>query len=192
MWVADVGRDASMPLEQVHVAIYGYYPQAARDEARPYVWRLLAPSRMLIGSHLRPSAPSAREVFARHGMTYDFRLTFKRVRNVGGTTVRPDGERRKRKGRAIEMRDHDEIKDRLIRFAGERGGDVRYVRVEAMREVRIGLARLPICDAIGKVYVRDPIAFERLLCSGGPGTGKAYGLGMWYLPEIMEVADAAA
>ena len=192
VWIADVARDASMPLDQVHVALYGYYPQCAAADARPYVWRLMSPDRMLIASDLRPSANSAREVRAQRGMTYDFRATIKRVRNVGGVTKRPDGTARPRNARAVVMTDHDEIKARVVRWAADRGGDVRYVRAENMREIRLGHIRLPICDIIGKVYVSDADAFDSLLRSGGPGTGKAYGLGLWYLPEIMEVGHAAA
>lgn len=193
VWIAEVSRDKSMPLDQAHVAIYGYFPQVARGDARPYVWRLLSADSMAIASHLRPSANGAREAYAGHGVTYDFRVTFKRVRNVGGTMTRTDGTKRKRTARAVEVRDHDELKARLIRFAAERGGDVRYVRIENQRvyEPAKGV-KLPICDAIGKVYVRDPVAFDGLLSQGGPGTGKAYGLGMWYLPEIMGARHEAA
>lgn len=192
-WVADVPRDPSMPMDQVHVALYGYFPQIGPGDPRPYVWRLTGRDRVIIASRLRPSANGAREVFAPQGVTLDFRVTYKRVRMTGGGKA-PDGEVRRSRSRPVEITDFAELKERLIRFAAERGGDVRYVRIENQRLYRPGKAGvgLPICDAIGKVFVRDPEAFDGLLCSGGPGTGKAYGLGMWWLPELMEAARAAA
>lgn len=193
-WIASVSRDQSMPIDQVHVALYGYFPQIAPGDARPYVWRLVAPDRILLASRLRPSAPGAREIVAPRGATLDFRVTWKRVRNVGGSYTCKDGSRRSRQKHAVEITGHDELKQRLVAFAAPRGGDVRYVRIEGQRLYRPGKTgvALPICDAIGKVYVHDPEAFDELLCGGGPGTGKAYGLGLWCLPEIMEVVHAAA
>ena len=47
---------------------------------------------------------------------------------------------------------------------------------------------LPIVDARGQVLVTDAEKFAALITSGGPGTGKAYGLGAWWLPQIMEAA----
>lgn len=193
VWIAEIGRDRSMPLDQVHVALYSYFPQVAHGEGRPYVWRLLDAERLLVASHLRPTANGAREVVARQGLTYDFRATIKRARNVRGSYTRPDGTRRNRTPRAVEMKDHDEIKRWATQFAEKRGGDIRYIRVENMCLYRPkhGVA-LPICTLVGKVFVRDADAFDQFLASGGPGTGKAYGLGMWYLPEIMEAHRAAA
>lgn len=180
VWIAEVARDTSIPLDQVHVASYSYFPQIARGNARPYVWRLISADRILLASHLRPSANSAREVFVRCGVTYDFRLTMTRI------------SRKSRTGKQFSVDDHETLKQRVIDYAAPFGGDVRFVRIEAMRMYSASAksGRLPICCAVGKVYVRDAAEFDRLLCQGS-GRGKAYGLGLWYLPEIMRTSDAA-
>jgi hypothetical protein len=186
VWIATVDRPNAMPLDQVHVALYGYYPQCAARDARPYVWRLASQNTVMMASSMRPSAPSARQVMPQHGTTYDFKLVFKRTRNVGGTYTRPDGAKRQRDKKTIVMRNHDEIKKRLIEYTAPRGGAVKYVRIENMQQYNpTPTITLDICTAIGKVFVTDADQFDALLCSGGPSTGKAYGLGMWYLPEIM-------
>lgn len=186
VWIADIERPPSMPLDQVHVALYGYFPQCAAAEERPYVWRLMSRDQLIVASGLRPSSDSAREVWPKLGITYDFRLTMRRTRNVRGKVIGPDGSMTDRKARTVTITDYDEIKDRVRRFAAERGGEVKFARVEGMRTYPVNKkVRMPICDVIGKVYVRDAVAFETVLRGGGPGTGKAYGLGMWYLPEIM-------
>lgn len=181
VWVAEVARDTSMPLDQVHVAAYGYFPQVARGDARPYVWRLLSQDRLLLASHLRPSANSAREAFVRNGLTYDFRLTMTRI------------SRRSKTGKQFSVDDHGVLKQRVIDYAAAYGGDVRFVRIEGMQMYAASAkgVRLPICAAVGKVYIRDAVAFDRLLCQGS-GRGRAYGLGLWYLPEIMEARHATA
>lgn len=182
MWVAEIERQDSMPIDQVHVALYGYFPQHPEGEVRPYVWRLLSRNCLLVGSRLRPTANTAREVYARQGVTYDFRLTFRRTRNV--CWMKKDGS----KGtKTVTISDYGELKRRLKEHVEGRGaGDLAYARITKLSVMRMGKKRIPIAHAEGKVYVRDPVEFDAMLCHGGPGTGKAYGLGMWYLPEIME------
>lgn len=181
VWIAEVSRDRSMPLDQAHVALYGYFPQVTRGEARPYVWRLTRTDTMLVASHMRPSANSAREVFVSNGITYDFRLSMTRI------------SRRSKTGKQFSVDDHDVLKRRVTDYAAAYGGDVRFVRITGMMMYHASDkgVRLPICAAVGKVYIRDAEAFDRLLCQGS-GRGKAYGLGLWYLPEIMEARHATA
>lgn len=190
-WLAHLARGEA-PVDQVHVMLYGYFPQVALGDDRPFVWRLIGPDTIAVMSRLRPAANGAREMNVAAGLTYDFRLTCKRQRNCGGSYTDKDGERRPRKARPVTITLEDEVKERIRRHALRHGGDVRYVRIENMRELRMGDIRLPICDAVGKIFVTDAAAFETLLTGGGPGTGKAYGLGMWWLPELMtERCDAA-
>lgn len=190
VWVADVVRPRTIPFEQIHVMLYSFFPGAPKEEGkRPYVWRMLAHDRICIMSAIRPTTSTAREIKIDAGVTLDFSLTYKRTRNVGGTYTRPDGEKRKRDEKTITITSMPELRERLIRFVGERGGAIGYVRLDRMREIRLKSkgATLPIVDAEGKVLVTNADKFAALLASGGPGTGKAYGLGAWWLPELMAV-----
>ncbi|MGD9617313.1 MAG: hypothetical protein AB7H90_19060 [Alphaproteobacteria bacterium] len=190
MWLATVGFGPDVPFEQIHVMLYSYFPQVTRGDPRPYVFRLLTRERLAVGSSLRPVAPDARRVSPERGVTYDFRLTFKRVRNIHGSDSRPDGTRRARVPRVVEITDPGEMKTRIARFAAPRGGSVRYVRVENVRLLTTRRFTLPIADAVGKIYVDDAALIDReLLCNGGPSTGKSFGCGMWWLPELMVPAD---
>ena len=160
--------------EQIHVALYGYFPQSARDAERPFVWRVGEGGKAIyLASALRPTTPSM-EATIEAGRSYEFSLTYKRVRNC--------------KSKPIEIVAMPEMRERLIKWAADRGGDVGFVRLENPRAIHAQKhqkrVRLPIVDAYGSVFVRDAEAFERALVDGGPGTGKVYGLGMWWLDAI--------
>ena len=190
VWVAQVPLPASVPLAQVHVMLYSYFPGVGHGEARPYLWRLLAKDRVGIVSGARPTAPSARLVTVAAGVTLDFRLTYKRVRQSGGGHRRADGTRRQRQATPITLTSMPELRQRLIAFAGERGGSIGYVRLAGMGEMRVRKAdstiTLPVVDAEGQVLVTDAEKFAGLLSTGGPGTGKAFGCGAWWLPSLMD------
>jgi hypothetical protein len=190
VWVAEIFRPSTIPFEQIHVMLYSFFPSVTKDEGRPYVWRLLARDRIGIVSTCRPTAPGVREVSIKSGVTYDFVLTYRRERNVAGSYTRPNGTRRKRVAHTVTITSMPELRERLIRFAGDRGGAVGYVRLDHQRTLLIASkhATLPIVDAVGNVLVTDADKFAVLLGSGGPGTGKAYGLGAWWLPQLMEPA----
>jgi hypothetical protein len=189
VWVADVAVPPEAPFAQVHVLLYAYFPWVRHGEPRPYVFRWRDRGTVAVCSQMRPAAPAVREAVAREGATYDFALTFNRVRNVSGSYRRPDGTWRKRPPRAVVIEDHAELKARVTGFAAGRGGDVRYVRVERPRVLRVpGRFEVPIADAVGKVVVTDADRFNELLWRGGPGTSKAFGCGMWWLPELMGAA----
>lgn len=190
-WIFEADLPASVPFGQVHVALYAYFPQIGHGESRPYVYRYLSPGRVAVLSALRPSAPAAREVRAHRGQTLQFRLTWNRVRNVRGSYTRPDGSYRKRVPRAAVIADPEELKARVAKFAAARGGLVRYIRCERPRILQVpGRFEVPIVDSEGMVYVDDEVAFDRLLCLGGPGTSKAFGCGLWWLPELMAAPAA--
>lgn len=197
IWTATVPLPASVPLDQVHVMLYSYFPATTPGESRPYVWRLLSRDRIGVVSAARPTTPAAAAFDLSAGITFDFVLTFKRVRNVGGgTSVRRSGEMRHRQYKPIRIDNMVELRERLVRFAGERGGSIGYARLDRMRDVVVhaGVRRisLPVVDAVGQVLVTDPDRFAALLASGGPGTGKAYGCGCWWLPSLFESGRAAA
>lgn len=176
VWVAHVGRPMDVPIEQVHVLLYSYFPLHF-GERRPYVWRLLAADRIGVISLVRPTANAARQVEIMAGRTYEFMSTYKRTRNRGGKEVRIDAM--------------GELRERLIRFVGERGGAIGFVRLGGMREMvlprRDGAPiTLPIVDAAGAVHVTDADRFATFLAYGGPAGGKAYGCGAWWLPEVYD------
>lgn len=167
------------PFEQIHVALYSYFPHAVHGE-RPYVWSIAdGGASILMMSAMRPATTCA-EIHVEAGMTYSFDLTYKRVRNSGKDHT------------PVEISSMPELRERIIKFVGDRGGQIGFVRLDKMRaiECRKGehRVRLPIVDAAGQVYVTDAEKFEALLAGGGPGTGKAYGCGMWRLPELFEPA----
>lgn len=197
LWIAEIDIPPGMPIDQIHVMLYSYFPQVQKGDARPYVWRLIGPGRAVVMSKLRPSSASARQIAIPEApTTYDFAVTFKRVRNVGGTYTRDDGTKRNRTPKAVAIDDPAELSERMKRWVSGRGGDIGFVRIGGMRELSFpsGPRRItiPICDAVGKVLIRAPEAFSDMLWRGGPGTGKAYGCGMWWMPEIMERTRAAA
>ena len=191
-WTANVPRPASVPIEQIHVMLYSFFPGVPRGDGRPYVWRLLAMDRIGLVSAIRPAASNARQVEVAAGITYEFKLTYKRTRNSGGSSARPDGSRRQRSASSVTINSMVELRERMIRFVGERGGAIGYVRLDQMRDLRLQsrdrTVTLPIVDAAGQVRVTDPAQFVGLLTSGGPGTGKAYGCGAWWIPSLMDAA----
>lgn len=181
VWSFIAPRPATVPVEQVHILLYSYFPSIARGAPRPYVWRLLSPDRVGVISAMRPTAAKARCHELAAGTTLEFSLTYKRVRSVNG------GER------YVTISSMTELRERLIAFAGQRGAAIGYVRLDKMRDLQLSGGdrniRIPIVDACGAMLVTDAERCAGLLASGGPGTGKAFGCGAWWIPQIME-ADA--
>lgn len=164
------------PLSAVHTALYSYFPNSPQGE-RPFVWRYLSRDRIAMLSERQP-ATVCKEIHVDAGRTYEFRLTYKRERIC--------------RGKPVEIRDFDDMRDRLKTWAEQRGAHVGFVRFDKKRSIQFHKpghrVMLPIVDATGTVIVSAAALFERsILLMGGPGTAKAYGLGMWWLPEIMGI-----
>lgn len=196
VWSAIVPLPAHVPLEQVHVMLYSYFPDHPPGAPRPYVWRLIDKGHIGIVSSTRPTAMSAQAHDLPAGVTLDFKLTFKRERTVGGSYTRADGTRRQRERKIVTIGKMAELRQWLIAFAAGRGVGIGYVRLDSMRDLRIERRErticLPIVDAAGQMLITDPDLCAGLLAGGGPGTGKAYGCGCWWLPSLFEARRIAA
>lgn len=178
------------PLANWHVALYGYFPGSkdfpvnksyARQNSgtqRPYVWRLLDRERVAMLSRIKPACPSV-AVDVTAGVAHRFRAT-----------LRCDGFR----GGRSYIRNNAEAHAWVKRAASDGGGLVTFVHVAPARKLQIerggsrSLVTVTICDVEGIVVPNDADLFEKFLVFGGPGTAKAYGCGMWWLPDLFEGA----
>jgi hypothetical protein len=171
---------ADVPFDQQHVALYSYFPAFSRPAPgepshRPYVWRALDAKRLAVLSSVRSTAPRCAQITAEAGVTYAFETTIKRVRVC--------------KGRYITFHDYGELCKWIKYFASNRGAQIGFISVKGFGELKfqkkVDRVRIPIAHVRGKMLVTDAAMFDAVLCGGGPGTGKAYGCGMWWLPEVM-------
>ena len=181
--VATVPRDPSTSIGQVHAMLYSYFPGAAQGE-RPFVWRLLAADRVAVVSATPSSALDRRAVRLEAGATYAFELAMKAARNADRD--QPRGGRRQGE---VESTAPAQVRGRLARYAAERGIAVGFSRVTLMAHMGIASRGrripIPVAHVKGLALVTDADAAERMIAAGGPGTGKAWGLGLWWLPELM-------
>lgn len=182
-YLSFVRRDPSTAVQDVHAMLYSYFPWTRPGDPRPFVWRMLAPDRLAVLSARPSAAPGCREVVLPAGVTLDFALAYKRVRNAGH--------------RPVVLTDPAEMAERLRAFAAVRGVAVGFCRVVGQDRLHLPHKgrppiALPVAHAAGKAVVVDPDKAAAMLASGGPGTGRAYGLGLWWLPEVMGAATPAA
>lgn len=171
MWVANV-PNPQVPLASVHKHLFGYFPGFPDGDARPFVFGVNEnKERIVMASAIRPACPAI-EVHPQEGISYQFQALL-RPENGGG-----------RGGH----RSNDERRDWLRRNV--RGAQVGFVEFFDLADLHCTksdgqFVRFARCRAAGVAFVTDAMAFEEFLCAGGPGTGKTFGMGMWYLPELM-------
>lgn len=190
MWVAVLPRPA-LPLSEIHKAIWGYFPEAADGDARPFLWRPLEGDRVAILSRLKPACPAVL-VRPESGRVYGFEVLLK-TELVRGRKNRGPG-RLSKPGQRIALTDNAGRKAWLCRnLAGADATFVQFYDRPPIELVRSDGRRLtiPVAIARGTLHVRERAAFAAFLCAGGPGSAKVYGCGMWWLPELMAPAIAA-
>ena len=132
---------------------------------------------------MRPHAENAVQVRPRQGVAYQFDAIL-RPENSGGKIVKRTKDER-----------------RLWLSRNVRGASLSFVEFHDLSPLHIRKSdghRLSATRtrAIGVACVTDAEEFDQFLARGGPGTFKAYGLGLWLLPELMlstpaPVAEAA-
>lgn len=172
MWVAQLPKPAA-PLASLHKFLFGYFPGYPDGSPRPFVFRIEHDS-ILMGSAVQPSC-EARRVQPRAGTTYQFDTIVKPMNGGGRNPIEGNDRRRAWLERNV------------------RGARITFCEIHDAPNVRTRksdgkLVTFPVCRAIGTLTVTDADEFTDFLLRGGPGTAKAYGCGMWVLPELMEVS----
>lgn len=174
MWVAQIPRPP-VPLPVLHQMLYGYFDDCPEGE-RPFIFRLERGSLILASS--RKPLCSAAEVKPEMGKVYQFDAILKPMNGGGRNPIEGNDARREWIGRNV------------------RGAEVKFCQIQDMPDLRFRrdggrTVVVPLCRAVGTVQVTDPEVFDAFLSGGGPGTAKAYGCGLWVLPELMGVQVGA-
>ncbi|TCP06604.1 type I-E CRISPR-associated protein Cas6/Cse3/CasE [Caldimonas thermodepolymerans] len=172
MWVAQIPKPR-VPLASLHRLLFAYFPDHPANAPRPFLFRIEHDS-LILGSTLKPSC-AAKHVQPQAGMTYQFDAIVKPMNGGGRNPI--DGNARRRDWVARNLR----------------GAQIGYCEVYDLPDLRTRKSDgrrivVPVCRVVGALTVTDADEFIRFLRRGGPGTAKAYGCGMWVLPELMEVS----
>ncbi|WP_198151032.1 type I-E CRISPR-associated protein Cas6/Cse3/CasE [Hyphomicrobium sulfonivorans] len=144
------------------------------------MWKLIDSERVAMLSNIKPACTCV-PVSALAGVALEFKAT-----------LRCDGSRTqgKHRRRVSYVRSRVEIREWLKRAAMDGGCEVTYVDVGEPRQLEIKrrdkTITMSIVDVSGIVIAHDADTFERFLVFGGPGTGKVYGCGMWWIPALYE------
>ena len=174
MWLAAVARPAC-PANVIHKTLWGYFPDVADGDPRPFLYRELG-ERIALLSRIPPACPAAALGERIHaGRVYQFDVLASprngHNQHKGHRFIRDNGERRAWFGRRLT------------------GAAPTFVHVYDRPDVHIGRGRgqaitRPACRISGTVRVTDRAAFLDCLLRG-IGGGGAWGFGLLVLPEVM-------
>lgn len=170
------------PLAGIHTALFGYFPGMATDRPRErlFLWRGYDRGRLVMLSRIEPATACVAFTVA-GARVYQFRTDLRRTKHCG------------RDRREVTIEGNNDLRAWISRAAEAGGGKITYVSVSNHRQIKFNkdastLVRLEAISVSGLVQIVDAPRFADFLAFGGPGTGKPYGLGMWWLPEVMEPA----
>ena len=168
-----------VPEYVVHQMLWALYDLPAGSE-RPFTYRIDGDDRAMVVSRIPPSIPSA-PIRLRAGRTYAFDVTANLTRWTGRkerklTPITGNHEQR--------MWISDRMRGARIVFAqAYRSGTLRFTRPGGEEQIFVRTR------FAGRLYVRDAACFTDTVLSG-IGRGRFAGLGMIYLPEVMDGAIA--
>ncbi len=183
MFLALVPRPP-VPLAGIHTVLSGYFPGQPMDGPRErlFLWRGYDSTRLAMLSAIEPATACVAFTVV-SGRVYPFKAELRRTKHCG------------RNRREVRIEGNDNLRAWLARGAEAGGGRVTYASFTNPREIKFQKnintrVTLQAISVSGLVQIVDAPRFADFLAFGGPGTGKPYGLGLWWLPEVMEPALA--
>lgn len=190
--VANVRIPDAIPRYTVHQYLWGFYPQLPPDAPRPFLFKMVEGGRCLLLSRIQPRTAYT-TIILEAGRSYavDALIAPYRSRSQG---FRYGGQGPKSKKVAIigNQERTDWLRDGLERNGMALGHCLWFDRhPECFRHgnghaIRVFPARLT-----AMVTVTDSAKATHLL-ETGIGRSRAFGCGLLYIPELMEVFHAAA
>lgn len=183
MFVSLVPRPTT-PLAGIHTVLAGYFPDRPNDGPRErlFLWRGYDAGRLVMLSRTEPATACAAFTVV-SSRVYPFIAELRRTKHCG------------KNRREVTIEGNDNLRAWLSRATEAGGGKITYATFRNPRTIKFQknaetIVRLETITVSGLAQIVDAPRFADFLAGGGPGTGKPYGLGMWWLPETMDPALA--
>jgi CRISPR-associated protein Cas6/Cse3/CasE subtype I-E len=166
---------------QVHQYLWCYFPNRARDEPRPFLFRVDC-SRIVMLSAARPATQCVQIPLPEQGRVYQFSVL---TSPLLGTWRDADG-RRHRRGSYPAAAQRGWL-ERRIEGAGVMFCTATERPLRVFRDARGHRVTVPEVEFSGALLVTDADAFKKTLLRGVGGRG-AWGHGLLFLPELFDAA----